>query len=722
MSDAGQIVITAASACCSLGMGRDRILDAMLAGGVEIDHAPGLEHRDDESPRAAQLPGDVIPSEDRPDRAERMIRVLVDAAAKEAGLDPAHAADVEVLFGTTLGGMRYVGRGLRSDLLDDYRLSTTGALNSEALAGTGLRPGGSSTSAACASGLSTLVLGATALLLGDTDMVMAVSYDPISEFAYAGFKSLRLVAEGPIRPFTEEREGMRLGEGGAAFVLERAESARARGAKPIGVLAGWGLASDAHHLTQPDPSGNGAGSAIRSALRIEDTLVPPDVVFAHATSTPANDGAEHAALEQAIGESFSQTPVTALKSRIGHTLGGAGAVECAVALAALERGVIPAAANASVDRSAFPNLDLVVDGPRDRSMERGLVVSLGFGGADAAVCVARPDSNPIGTRIRSGEGASIAITGVGIMVPEQTDGLHVDDDRLAAVEPARPVRRLARLARLVRVAGILASRDAELDAALLASTSGFVASRYGAVAYTLDCYEEIVRDGLDAGNPLYFAESVPNIGSAQLSLGLGLTEATLSVGGTRTAGLEAMHLACRHLRSGQSDRALVVAAEETEPRLRRILQGVGVIAVEDQATRIPEGGVGFLLERADSARSRGARVHGWIRETCVEWPTSRSIVQFARGLQACAKTVSVDGERPRTAPTSAVIGRFERRILGLEPLSEDVVTERHAVGPLLEIANGLLHPAGQGPWSVVASDESGGSGGISINRAVPSSS
>ncbi|MCH2161562.1 MAG: hypothetical protein MK085_06770, partial [Phycisphaerales bacterium] len=366
------IVITGASACCSLGFGRERILDAMLDGRVEIDNAPGLEHREGETPRAGQLPAEVLPPGDTADRAERMVGKLIEAARDEAGLEEGLLKDVEVVFGTTLGGMRYVGKALRSGRPEDYRFSIAGSLNPEAMRDSGLRVGGTSTSAACASGLSTLVLGATALMLGEADVVMAVAYDPISEFAYAGFKSLRLVAEGPIRPFTEDREGMRLGEGGAAFVLERAGSAKARGAKPIGVLAGWGLASDAHHLTQPDPAGGGAGSAIRAALGAEaGEAMRPDVVFAHATSTPANDVAEHAALEHALGEHLANTPVTALKSRMGHVLGGAGAVECAVGLAALERGVIPAAANAVVDRSAFPRLDLVSDEPRTRGLEKG---------------------------------------------------------------------------------------------------------------------------------------------------------------------------------------------------------------------------------------------------------------------------------------------------------------------------------------------------------------
>ncbi|MCH2161286.1 MAG: hypothetical protein MK085_05375, partial [Phycisphaerales bacterium] len=351
----------------------------------------------------------------------------------------------------------------------------------------------------------------------------------------------------------------------------------------------------------------------------------------------------------------------------------------------------------------------------------GLVVSLGFGGADAAVCIARPGNAHVGsaTRVMPGRDEPIAITGLGILVPGQDDELHVSEETLAAIEPARAVRRLARLARLVRAAGILAVRDAGLDHALLASTAGFVASRFGAVAYTLDCYEEIVRDGLDAGNPLFFAESVPNIGSAQLSLGLGLEAATLSVIGTRIAGLEAMHLASRHLRSGQATRALVVAAEESEPRLRQILHGVGVINTDDGGTRLPEGAVGILVELGSAAEARQARIHGWVGQTTIEWPKATTPLSAARALRTSAARVASSGDTPHLCPSPAPIGHFERRILDQQGVGG--VVERHAVGPLLRVAEDLAGGDREGAWCVVAADESGGAGGISIVTQVPSS-
>lgn len=652
------IAITGAAACCSLGEGRDAILDAMLAGGVAIDDAPAIEGRFEGDSagrpiRAAQAAEAAPEIGAASDRAERLLHRLATTALAEAGLDPATLARrraegcrVESIFGTTLGGMRHLGRALRTDDLHEYRRTTTATVVREALRGTGVPEGGSTISAACASGVSAVAIGATALLLGEADVVIALAYDPISEFAFAGFGCLRLIAEGPLRPFTADREGMRVGEGGAVLVLERAPDAARRGARTIGRVLGWGAASDAHHLTQPAPDGAGAGRAIREATAaLRAVGRHPDLVAAHATSTPANDTAEHAALRSAFGDDLASIPVTALKSRIGHTLGAAGAVELAVVLAAMERGVVPSAANATPDRASFPELDLVVGPPRSIDAERALIVSLGFGGADAALVVERgdaispaPAAPPVDLRVAGRD--EIVVSGLASILPEG-DATTIDDAALAGLDDARAIRRLARFSVLVRAAGILAARDAGLDADAIRDSSAVVGTRFGAAAYTLDYYDELVRDGLGAGNPLYFAESVPNIGSAQLSLGLGIEGSTLSVSGTMLAAFEAMHLARRHLASGQSERAIVVIAEESHPRVEAVLRRLGLL--DDRP--IAEGAVAFVLERRSVTTRRGGTAMAVLAETTLQWPGAADLRSVVRAIRAvCSSEENPDRE------------------------------------------------------------------------------
>ena len=711
------VVITAAAACCSLGSDRDQILDAMLEGRVGIDEAPGIEGSfpagDERTVKAAQaepLTGGEV------DRAENSIGRTVRAALAEAGLDPSTldrlrtgGTSVETIFGTTLGGMRHLGRAFREDRLSDFARTLTATVNRESLRGTGLPLGGSTISAACASGVSSVSLGATAILLGEADIVVAISYDPISEFAYAGFSCLRLVAEGPLRPFTADREGMRVGEGYGVLVVERAGQAKQRGAAPLARVLGWGAASDAHHLTQPAPDGRGAARAVRSAA-----VTTPDIVVAHATSTPANDTAEYQALENAFGSRLRDIPVTALKSRIGHTLAAAGSVELAVLIAAMERGRIPPTANAVADAESFPDLDLVLE-PRDARIERGLVVSLGFGGADAAICVesggaSRPvaAAPPIET-----DPEDLVVSGIGVLVPDDATEARpgeivLDDAALEGLDDPRAVRRLARFSRLVRAVARLAVERAGLDESGIRSSSAFVGTRFGAAEYTLDYYQELIREGLGAGNPLHFAESVPNIGSAQLSLGLGVEGFTLSTSGTRFAGLEAMHLARRHLASGQADRAIVVAAEETHPMVRSVLRRLRLLDDRPSA----EGAVGFVLERRAAAESRGAGILAELTSTSIAWPERtgwRSAGEVLRSLMV----VEQPGLRVCGADLNG--NRTGDRLVEWVTRRRDLVVgdslERHSVQPMLQIAS-MIQEAATG--TVVARDEAGGCGSVGI--------
>ncbi|MBC02912.1 MAG: hypothetical protein CMJ34_06375 [Phycisphaerae bacterium] len=711
------VVITAAAACCSLGTDRRAILEAMLQDRVGIDEAPAIEGsfppEDDRVVRAAQ--SEPL-SGGEPDRAETGIRGVIGAGLREAGLEPAVIEElraagttVEAVFGTTLGGMRHLGHAIRNDAMGDYARTLTATVNRDALEGTGIALGGSTISAACASGVSSMSLGATAILLGEADIVIAVSYDPISEFAFAGFSCLRLVAEGPLRPFTADREGMRVGEGYGVFVLERASGAAARGAVPLARVLGWGAASDAHHLTQPAPDGRGAARAVRSAA-----VETPDLVIAHATSTPANDAAEYQAMAEVFGPKLREIPVTALKSRIGHTLAAAGSIELAVLIAAMERGRIPAAANAVPDADSFPDLDLVLES-REATIERGLVVSLGFGGADAAICVESSQASPPATAMLPvvDEIEDVVVTGVGVLIPDGDEEIRpgermIDDAALEGLDEPRAVRRLARFARLVRAAGRLAVESAGLDESMVRSAAAFVGTRFGAAEYTLDYYEELIREGLGAGNPLHFAESVPNIGSAQLSLGLGIEGFTLSTSGTRLAGLEAMHLARRHLQSGQADRAIVVAAEETHPRVRTVLQRLRLL--DDRPCA--EGAVAFLLESRSSAADRGRRGLAHLASTSISWPETSD---WRGAADALAATLAAEEGPLRISGADSGRGRPGDRLVDRvakgRPCSMGDLFERHSVQPMLQIAAAITE---SNPATVIARDEAGGCGSVGI--------
>jgi 3-oxoacyl-[acyl-carrier-protein] synthase II len=242
---------------------------------------------------------------------------------------------------------------------------------------------------ACAS--ATLALGDALadLASGEVDVALAGGADALCQLTFAGFNSLRAVDPAACRPFRADREGMTIGEGAALLVLEREEDARARGARPLAWLLGAGASCDAHHMTAPDPSGQGVTRAIRAALA--DASVEPgriDFVNAHGTGTPLNDAAEWAALAEVFGERAGRLPVTSTKGAVGHLLGSAGAIEAvATVLCLRERAVHPTPGGGEIDPQA--PVDLVRERPRPIPAGAvALSTNFAFGGSNAALVLA----------------------------------------------------------------------------------------------------------------------------------------------------------------------------------------------------------------------------------------------------------------------------------------------------------------------------------------------
>jgi 3-oxoacyl-[acyl-carrier-protein] synthase II len=234
---------------------------------------------------------------------------------------------------------------------------------------------------ACASGTNAIGHAFECVRSGKYRRVLTGGYDALSELVYVGFDSLQAATPDKCRPFDAGRTGLVLGEGAAVLALENFADAEARGANILAEVVGYGLSTDNHHLTQPNPSGSGARVAMERALASAD-LAPSDVDYinAHGTATPFNDAAEG----KAIAELFGRVPVSSTKSAMGHSLGAAGAIEAVISLLAMREQLLPANLNF---RSSDPSLDLdiVANAPRPATIRTALSNSFGFGGTNASV-------------------------------------------------------------------------------------------------------------------------------------------------------------------------------------------------------------------------------------------------------------------------------------------------------------------------------------------------
>ncbi len=210
---------------------------------------------------------------------------------------------------------------------------------------------------------------------------------PFSLGFLKAWEAMRVVAPDTCRPFSRDRRGLILGEGAGMLVLEPLQAARARGAQVWGEIAGFGMSSDAHHLTQP--LATGAARAMRAAL--DDASAAPEAIGyinAHGTGTPANDSVETAAIRAVFGAHADHLMVSSTKSMHGHALGAAGALEAAATLAALRGGIIPPTANYTAPDPEC-DLDVIPNHAREAEIEWALSNTFAFGGLNAVLVFRR---------------------------------------------------------------------------------------------------------------------------------------------------------------------------------------------------------------------------------------------------------------------------------------------------------------------------------------------
>lgn len=238
---------------------------------------------------------------------------------------------------------------------------------------------------ACASGANAIGQAFHLVRSGRADCVLAGGYDALCQLVFSGFDALQALSPSGIpRPFDAARDGLALGEGAGFVVVESAASAKARGARIIAEILGYGAATDIHHLTQPHPQGDAALITMQAACAMAG-VVPEqiDYINSHGTGTPLNDIAEGNAIQRWAGENVGKIKVSSTKSAIGHLLGGAGAVEAVICLLAMENQFIPASLNVR-EADAVCTFDLVKT-PREATVQKVLTNSFGFGGANATL-------------------------------------------------------------------------------------------------------------------------------------------------------------------------------------------------------------------------------------------------------------------------------------------------------------------------------------------------
>lgn len=405
-----RVVVTGIGALTPLGIGWQSFWEGCKAGRSGI----GPITHFDTTAFACKIAGEVkdfapenyIPKKEtrKMDRCLHFAAAASRLALEDSGLEitPENAADIGVIIGSGIGGMGTLENQHRvlmergPDKVSPFFIPMMIANMASCVVSIlhGLRGPNITIVTACATGAHCIGEATQMIRDGKAKMMLAGGTEavvtPISVAGFASMHALSTRNNEPTkasRPFDRDRDGFVMGEGAAVLLLEDLESAKARGARIYGEIAGFGMSADAYHITNPQPEGVGVGKAMRAALD-DAGLLPTDVNYlnAHATSTPLGDRTETLAIRNALGDHADKIAVSSTKSMIGHMLGAAGAIETVVCLLACRDNVLPPTINYENPDPAC-DLDYVPNVAREGHVDVALNNSYGFGGQNAVLAV-----------------------------------------------------------------------------------------------------------------------------------------------------------------------------------------------------------------------------------------------------------------------------------------------------------------------------------------------
>jgi 3-oxoacyl-[acyl-carrier-protein] synthase II len=398
-----RVVVTGIGAVSSVGTNVPDFWAGLLAGRCGIGPVTLFDassYRTQTAAEVADIPDGFLTAAEkrRMSRADRMGLAAATEAVAQSGLD--FSREDPTRIGVVLGG----GTSGLLDSEDFFWRHLNGkparpsrvlnhmpdAITDRVAQRFGLSGIKSTITTACSSSANALGYAHDAIVAGWADAILTGGSDALARLTYGGFNALRSVDPGPCRPFDRERKGLSIGEAAGILVFEEAGRARRRGAPILAEFLGYGVTSDAFHMTAPDPSGAAGSRTIRAALACAGVNAEQiDYVNAHGTATPQNDSAETAAIKAALGERARQIPVSSIKSMIGHCLCASGAIEAVATVLTIRDQLVPPTIHYENADPAC-DLDYVPNTSREAEVDVAISNSFAFGGNSSVVVFARP--------------------------------------------------------------------------------------------------------------------------------------------------------------------------------------------------------------------------------------------------------------------------------------------------------------------------------------------
>ena len=639
-------VVTGLGMVNAIGSNVEECWQNALAGKTGIDHVKSVNADKCYANLGAEIDFE-LPKNDDVDR----VSVLCLKASEEAFNDSGIGGSIEdatrfgVIMGSCVGGVvsieNYITNGEKTE---DIKKMTISPIANNVATAFGAKGVITNVGNACAAGAISVAYACELIRAGVADAFIVGGADAFAAVPFAGFTALHALSENPCSPFNHSN-GITLGEGAGAMIVESFEHATKRGAKIYCDVLASGISSDAHHITAPRPDGIGQMYAINRAIDMSG-LSKSDIgyVNAHGTGTAKNDEAEFLSLHTIFDNAGGNLSVSSVKSMVGHCLGAAGAIEAVYSIKALTEGKVPPTIGYSEEdlevlKEKAGDIDFMPNTAKEKELKAVMSNNFAFGGSNASVIFAR-DAGEVKETENDG---AVYITGLGIVSPlgngvenyvNQINAGNKVEGNSALSEVGKEdfdkfdikmafFRKLDKFSLIQVVSGLEALKEAgivleegkEEDYGMIIGTGD------GPLTTVYEFEEHIAKEGNENGSAFNFPNTVYNAAGGYLSIKTGLRGYNVTVTNGNQSGLQSVAYAFHEIRQNRAQGMLATGTDENSGVMEKLYGQLGLMASGDASLygnsgmTLSDGSVSIAMENEASAEKHGgkkyARVAGY---------------------------------------------------------------------------------------------------------------
>ena len=676
-------VVTGLGMVNAIGKNVEECWENALKGTPGIDKVKSVNSDNCYAHLGAEVADENIEINDKVDRVSSLCLQASKEALKDAGIDGNVDADrMGVIMGSCVGGVvsieNYIEKGEKTE--DINKMSIASIANHVANMA-GAKGVVTNIGNACAASTMSVAYACELIRADVGDVFIAGGADAFASVPFAGFTALHALSENACSPFNHSN-GITLGEGAGAIIVESYEHAVKRGAHIYCDVLSAGISSDAHHITAPRPDGIGQMYAIRRALDKSGVDKKDlDYINAHGTGTAKNDEAEFLSIHTIFDDSNDHLSVSSTKAMVGHCLGAAGAIEAVYAIKALTDNKVPPTIGYSAEdlealKEKAGKIDFMPNDMKEKELNYVMSNSFAFGGSNASIIFAKNE----GKMSESENDEDIYITGLGIVTPvgngvenyiEKVKGGETITSGNLVSELGKEdfdkfdiklafYRKLDKLSTMQVVSGIEAinnsgftfNDDNAEDFGMIIGTGD------GPLTTVYEFQEHISKEGTQNGSAFNFPNTVYNAAGGYLSIKTGMRGYNVTITNGNQSGLASVCYAANEIKQNRTAAMLASGTDENSAVMNKLYTQLGLVSdaksdiyADEKGMNLSDGSVTIALEKASQADSHSAKKYAKIAgyamtHECVEYGTVKGSDEgLAKAINEACKDAGISADK-----------------------------------------------------------------------------